>query len=103
MLGMAFGHAPVAATPQAVGPDGFGDGGFAAGTDRIVLSTLWSFLLASDPRLDLLQGLRQQDDVAATALGIASACLPGLADPAGRLGEQHGASANLKSQVEGLV
>ena len=53
-MDVGFGHASVAAAPQSVGVDGFGDGGFAAGPDRIVLPPLDGVLLASDPRLDLL-------------------------------------------------
>jgi hypothetical protein len=57
-----------------------------------VLLPLGDVLLASDWGLDLLQGLRQEDVVAASAVGVAGALQSVFADPAGRFGEQVGQS-----------
>lgn len=88
----------VAAVTQAVGVDSFGDGGLAAGADRIVPLPRLGVLLAPDPSLDLLQALGQEGDVASSTVGVPGAGEPVFAGPAGGLGEQHGQPFMLVAQ-----
>lgn len=88
----------VAAVTQAAGVDGFGDGGLAAGADRVAALPLHGVLLAPDLGLDLLQALWQEGDVASSTVGIPGADEQVFAGPAGGLGKQYGQPFMLVAQ-----
>lgn len=67
----------VAAVAQAVGVDGFGDGGLAADADRVALLPLRCLLFGADPVLDLLERLGQQCQMPVSAVGVAGALQAG--------------------------
>lgn len=90
VLNVRFRQAAVAAVPQAVRVDRFGDGGFAARADGIAPLSVAGLLVFPHLRLDLLLGLGQQEDVASLAVDVAGAFQSVVAFPACLAGKEDG-------------
>lgn len=90
VLDVRFRQAAVAAVPQAVRVDRFGDGGLAARADGIAPLPVAALLVFPHLRLDLSLELRQQEDVASLAVDVAGAFQPVVAFPACLAGKEDG-------------
>lgn len=81
--------AAVATVARTVGVHSLGDGGLAAGSHGIPVLPGPSVLLFPDAVLDLLQRLRQQEDVSASSGGVPGAFQAVFAGPADGTGKEH--------------